>query len=97
MSSVPEKQDGNKPNRNSQTPAALNDNSSCLPKDWQLNPCAVLWLAVFMVSLATFLTGFSAPYWRENDNVTHSGLWKICAYEVCYNYVGDSRIQKGGK
>ena len=68
----------------------------CLPDNWKLSPCALLWLIVYAVAMTTFMAGFIAPYWRENDDVTHSGLWKICAFDICYNFVGDSRIPKDG-
>ncbi|ELT95668.1 hypothetical protein CAPTEDRAFT_222669 [Capitella teleta] len=66
----------------------------CAPEE--VDGCAVFWLALFVVTMVIYLAGFIAPDWRENDEVTKSGLWKICAYDYCYDFVGDSRIPKSG-
>jgi hypothetical protein len=68
----------------------------CLPDDWEYDGCALFWLAMFIITMVIFLAGFITPNWRENDEVTTSGLWRICAYDHCYDFVGNSRLKLSG-
>ena len=85
---ITEKQDASSP--------LCSNGCPCLPKDWKLSPCALIWLVVYAITMVMFLAGFIAPNWRDDDDVI-IGLRKICAFDNCYNFVGDSRILKDGK